>query len=117
VFGCSEFFAVQRHRFTCPIVLKNLIGLSAKSRPGPRVSNDFVPSPIISVKEHDLYIDGSRLWRRLRQFYLAVFILSFEYLHQRKFYTIAKASSTSPPHPFGSIFIRASPVTGALKQG
>jgi hypothetical protein len=109
VFGCSEFFGIQRRRFTCPIVLKNLIGLSAKSRPGPRVSNDFVPAPIISVKEYDLYIDGSGLWRRLRQFYLAVFILSFEYLHQRKFYTIAKASSTSPPHPFGSIFIRASP--------
>ena len=84
MFGFSEFFGVQRRRFTCPIVLKNLIGLSAKSRPGPRVSNDFVPAPIISVKEHDLYIDGSGFWRRLRQFYLAVFILSFEYLHRKK---------------------------------
>jgi hypothetical protein len=81
VFGCSEFFGVQRRRFTCPIVLKNLIGLSAKSRPEPRVSNDFVPALIISVKKHDLYIDGSGFWRRLRQFDLPIFIFSFEYLH------------------------------------
>jgi hypothetical protein len=97
VFGWSEFFRIQRRRFTCPIVLKNLIGLSAKARPGPRVSNDFVPAPIISVKEYDLYIDGSRFWRRLRQFYVSVFVLTFEYLHQKQVYTIAKASSISPP--------------------
>jgi hypothetical protein len=82
-FGCSELLRVQRRRFTCPIILKNLIGLSAKSRPGPRVSNDFVPAPIISVKEHDLDIDGSGFWRRLRQFDLPVFILAFEYFHQK----------------------------------
>jgi hypothetical protein len=96
VFGFSEFFGVQRRRFTCPIVLKNLIGLSGKSRPGPRVSNDFVPAPIISVKEHDFYIHGSGFWRWLRQFDLPVFILTFEYLHQKKFYTIASGSSISP---------------------
>jgi hypothetical protein len=81
-FGCSEFFGVQRSRFTCSIVLKSLIGLSRKSWPGPGVSNDFVPAPIILVKEYDLYIDGSGFWRRLRQFYLSVFILTFEDLHQ-----------------------------------
>jgi hypothetical protein len=81
VFGCSEFFRVQRRRFTCPIVLKNLIGLSAKSRPRRRISNDFVPAAVIPVKEHHLDIDGSGFWRRLRQFDLPVFILSLEYLH------------------------------------
>ena len=84
MFGFSEFFGVQRRRFTCPIVLKSLIGLSAKSRSGPRVSNDFVPAPIILVKENDLDIDGSGFWRRLRQFYLPIFILSFEYPHQQE---------------------------------
>jgi hypothetical protein len=116
VFGFSEFFGVQRRRFTCPIVLKNLIGLSAKSRPGPRVSNDFVPALIISVKEHDLHIDGSGFWRWLRQFDLPVFILSFEDLHQKKFYTIASGSSISPTGPLSSIFIRASPVIGELNE-
>jgi hypothetical protein len=42
VFGCSGFFEVQRRRFTCPIVLKNLIGFSAKSRPGP--NGNLVPT-------------------------------------------------------------------------
>jgi hypothetical protein len=82
--GYSEFFRVQRRRFTCAIVFKNPIGLSTKSRPEPRVSNDFVPAPIISVKEHDLYIDGSGLWRRFRQYDLPVFVLSFDYLHQKE---------------------------------
>ena len=35
---------------------------------------------------------------------------------RKKFYTIAKASSIPPPHPLGSIFIRASPVTGELNK-
>src|SRR5262247_2252882 len=35
-----------------------------KEPAGSRVSNDFVPAPIISVKEHDLDIDGSGFWRR-----------------------------------------------------
>jgi hypothetical protein len=111
VFGCSEFFGVQRGRFTRPVVLKNLIGLSAKSRPGPRVSNNFVPAPIISVKEHDLYIDGPGFWRRFRQFYLPVFILSFEYLHQKKILHDREGLVYITSHPLGSIFIRASPVT------
>jgi hypothetical protein len=84
VFGCSEFFRVQGRRFIYTIVLKNLIGLRTKGRPGPRVSNDFVPAPIISVEEHDLYVDGSGFWRRLRQFYLPVFVLTFEYFHQEQ---------------------------------
>jgi hypothetical protein len=84
LFDCSEFLRVQRRCFPCLIILKHLIGLSAKSRPGSRVSNDFVPAPIISVKEHDLDIDGSGFWRRLRQFDLPVFILAFEYLHQKE---------------------------------
>src|SRR5262245_37105848 len=83
-FDCSEFLRIQRRCFACPIILKHLIGLSTKSWPGRRVSNDFVPAPIILVKEHDLYIDGSGFWRRLRQFHLPVFILSFEYLHQNE---------------------------------
>jgi hypothetical protein len=47
-------------------------------------SRNLVPVPIISVKEHDLYIDGSGFWRRLRQFYLPVFVLTFEYLHEKE---------------------------------
>jgi hypothetical protein len=95
VFGYSEFFRIQRCRLTCPIVLKNLIGLSAKGRPGTGVSNDFIPAPIILVKKNDLHINGSELWGWLGQFDLPVFILSFEYLHQKKFYTIASGSSIS----------------------
>ncbi len=98
VFGCSEFFGVQGCRFTCAIVLKNLIGLSAKSWPGPGVSNDFVPAPIIRVKEHNLNINRPRLRRALRQAYLSVFILTFEYLHQSQFYMISDASSIPPTH-------------------
>jgi hypothetical protein len=99
VFGCSEFFGVQRRRFTCPIVLKNLIGLSGKSQPGPRVSNDFVPAPIISVKEHDLYIDGSGFWRRLRQFYLPVSYLALSIFIRKKFLHDSQGLVyiTSPP--------------------
>ena len=77
------------------IVVKNLIGLSAKSRPGSRVSDDLVPATIIPIKKNDLYIDGSGFWRWLRQFDLPVFILSFEYLHRKKFYTIVRAPSIS----------------------
>jgi hypothetical protein len=83
VFGSSEFFRIQRLGLTCSIVLKNLIGLSAKSRPGPRVSDKFIPAPIITVKEHDFHVDRSRFWGRLGQAYLTVFILTFEYLHQK----------------------------------
>jgi len=32
VFGCSELVWVQECRFTCPVVLKNLIGLGEESR-------------------------------------------------------------------------------------
>jgi hypothetical protein len=117
VFGCSEFFGVQRRRFTCPIVLKNLIGLSAKSRPRPRVSNNFVPAPIISVKEHDLYIDGSGFWRGLRQFDLPVFILTFEYLHQEQILHNSQGFVYITSLPVCFNLIRASPITGALRQG
>ena len=111
-FDCSEFFAVQRRCFAGPIIFKNLIGLSAKSWPGPGGSNDFVPAPTILVKEHDLYIDGSEFWRRLRQFYLPVFILSFEYLYRKKILHDNEILVYITSRPLGSIFIRASPVTG-----
>lgn len=81
VFGCSELVGVQGRCFTCPIVMKNLIGFSGKSRPGLRISNNLVPAPIIRVKENDLNINRPGFWRRLRQADLPVFILALEYLH------------------------------------
>jgi hypothetical protein len=116
-FGCSELLRVQRRRFTCPIILKNLIGLSAKTWPRRRVSNDFVPAPIISVKEHDLYIDGSGFWRGLRQFDLPVFILTFEYLHQEQILHNSQGFVYITSLPVCFNLIRASPITGALRQG
>ena len=60
-------------------------------------SRNLVPVPIISVKEHDLYIDGSGFWRRLRQFYLPVFVLTFEYLHEKEILHNSQSYITSPP--------------------
>ena len=103
MFGCSELVWVQGCCFTCPKVLKNLSGLSRKGWPGLRVSNDFVPAPIISVEEDYLDINRPGLWRRFHQAYLPVFIFAFEYLHENLFYMMSDASSIASGVPLAEL--------------
>jgi len=84
---------VQYGLLTCTIVFKNLIRFGGKSRPWPRVSNNFVPAPIISIEEYDFDVHRPGVRCRLSQAYLSIFIFSFGYLHLNTIYMISDASS------------------------